>query len=66
MNRLATFSVDLTSLADDIHMFVQAVYDDRVLDSMIEGGYKTKIHNNDLNENFYKKEFQKLWNDINH
>ena len=33
---------------------------------MIKDGHDTKIAENPLNDNFYKKEFQKLWNLINH
>lgn len=33
---------------------------------MIDNGNETKVPNNDLNDNFYKKEFQTLWGYINH
>src|SRR5699024_12397947 len=33
---------------------------------MIDDGHETKIFDNDLNDNFYKKEFQELWSYINH
>ncbi|MBT2728573.1 hypothetical protein J7E63_16735 [Bacillus sp. ISL-75] len=33
---------------------------------MIDNGNKTKIQENPLNDNFYKKEFQTLWGYINH
>lgn len=66
MNTLAPLPADLQPIADGIHTLVQAVYDDSVLDSMIEDGHKAKIQDNDLNENFYKKEFQTLWGYINH
>lgn len=33
---------------------------------MIEDGNATKVQDNKLNENFYKKEFQTLWSYINH
>ena len=66
MNTLAPLPADLQPIADGIHTLVQAVYDDSVLDSMIEDGHKAKIQDNDLNENFYKKEFQTLWSYINH
>lgn len=36
------------------------------LDGMIHNGRETKIQENALNDNFYKKEFQTLWNYINH
>jgi len=66
MNTLSPLPADLQPIADGIHTLVQAVYDDSVLDSMIEDGHKAKIQDNDLNENFYKKEFQTLWGYINH
>ena len=41
--------------------------DEALLPSMmIEDGHKTKVPENALNENFCKKEFQTLWNYINH
>ena len=55
MNTLSPLPADLQPIADGIHTLVQAVYDDSVLDSMIEDGHKAKIQDNDLNENFYKK-----------
>lgn len=66
MNTLAPLPEVLQPLTDGIHMLVQAVYDDSVLDTMIDDGHKTKIQDNDLNENFYRKEFQTLWGYINH
>ena len=33
---------------------------------MIDDGHQTKIQENALNDNFYKKEFQTLWHYINH
>lgn len=33
---------------------------------MIDNGNETKVPSNDLNDNFYKKEFQTLWGYINH
>lgn len=66
MNNIAPLPDKLQPMADGIHALIQAVYDDRVLDRMISNGHETKIHDNPLNENFNKKEFQKLWNKINH
>lgn len=63
---LAPLPENLQPLTDGIHALVQAVYDDSVLDTMIDDGHKTKIQDNDLNENFYRKEFQTLWKYINH
>lgn len=57
---------ELTPMADAVHLLVQGIFDESVLASMIEDGNKTKIADNELNENFFKKEFQTLWGYINH
>lgn len=51
---------------DEIHKLIQSIFDEKILDDMIENGNETKVLNNDLNDNFYKKEFQTLWGYINH
>lgn len=63
---LALLPEDLQKHSAGIHSLVQAIFDDSVLNSMINNANKTKIKDNDLNENFFKKEFQALWNYINH
>ena len=63
---LAVLSPDLVSMSDGIHKLVQAVFDESVLDTMFTDGHETKVKDNPLNDNFYKKEFQTLWNYINH
>ena len=52
----------------DIHKLVQSIFDESVaLDGMVEDGNQTEIKDNALNKaNFEKKEFQELWNQINH
>lgn len=65
-NNLAPLPERLLAYADGIHKLIQSVFNDKILDDMIEDGNETKIPNNDLNENFYKKEFQTLWGYINH
>lgn len=52
----------------DIHKLVQSIFDESVaLDGMVEDGNQTEIKDNGLNKaNFEKKEFQELWNQINH
>ena len=57
---------ELKSLTEGIHILVQGIFDESVLANMIDNGNKTKIPENELNENFYKKEFQTLWGYINH
>ena len=65
-NALAPLPEDLIPIADGVHTLIQGVFDERVLNEMIEDGNKTKIFENELNDNFYKKEFQTLWGYINH
>lgn len=57
---------ELRPMVQGIHTLVQGIFDDSVLNDMIDDGNKTKIAENELNENFYKKEFQILWGYINH
>ncbi len=65
-NALAPLPLDIANMADGVHKLVQAIFDDRVLDEMISDGHETKVKDNPLNDNFYKKEFQTLWGYINH
>ncbi len=64
-NSVAPLPETLEPMSEGIHTLIQSVYDDKVLDSIFIDGHKTKIKENPLNENFYKKEFQELWNQIN-
>ena len=52
----------------DVHKLVQSIFDESIaLDGMVEDGNQTEIKDNGLNKaNFEKKEFQELWNQINH
>ena len=63
---LAPLPESLAPLADGIHMLIQSVFDESVLAEMVTDGNRTKIQENALNDNFYKKEFQTLWGYINH
>lgn len=63
---LAPVPESCTEIAEGIHALVQSVFDEHALDDMIKDGHDTKIQENALNDNFYKKEFQTLWNYINH
>ncbi len=65
-NCLSPLPEPLIPLGEGVHTLVQSVFDESVLELMIENGNKTKIQENNLNENFYKKEFQSLWGYINH
>lgn len=57
----------LKHIEKEIHTLVQATFDESVtLDNMIEDGNASAEATNRLNDNFSKKEFQALWNEINH
>jgi type III restriction enzyme len=64
-NCLAPLPESLAPFGEGVHALIQSVFVESVLSRMIENGNKTKIPENALNENFYKKEFQTLWNYIN-
>ncbi|MDK2943205.1 MAG: type restriction enzyme, partial [Acetobacterium sp.] len=57
---------DLKPIENEIHQVIQSIFDERFVADMFEDGNKTKIMENSLNDNFYKKEFQTLWGYINH
>lgn len=63
---LAPMPDDLKSMEDGIHKLIQSIFDDKAFEDMFDDGNDTKIPSNELNDNFYKKEFQKLWGYINH
>lgn len=58
----------IAPMAEDIHKLVQSIYDESIaLDGMFEDGNIPQVSDNKLNQaNFGKKEFQELWNQINH
>lgn len=66
LGTVAALPEELQPMSEGINMLIQAVYDDSVLDDMISDAHETKVKDNPLNDNFYKKEFQTLWNQINH
>lgn len=65
-NHLAELPECLRAYAPGIHKLIQGVFDERILKEMLSDGNETKVPKNDLNDNFYKKEFQTLWSRINH
>ena len=65
-NCLAPLPLDVQELAEGVHMLIQGVFDESVLKDMVKNAHETKLRDNPLNDNFYKKEFQTLWNYINH
>lgn len=62
---LVPLPTELAPMSEGIHKLVQAIFDESILDDMFTDGHETKIKDNPLNDNFYKKEFQTLWNLIN-
>ncbi len=65
-NSLAPLPEEIQQMSEGVHTLIQAVYDDSVLKNMFSDGHESKIKENPLNENFAKKEFKELWNQINH
>ena len=63
---LAMVPESCKEIADGVHALIQSIFDEHALDDMIKDGRDTKIQENALNDNFYKKEFQTLWSYINH
>ncbi len=63
---LASLPESCKDISEGVYALIQSVFDEHALDNMISNGRETKIQENALNDNFYKKEFQALWNYINH
>ena len=66
MGTIAPLPAELEPMSGGIHTLIQSVYDDTVLDNMFIDGHESAIKGNPLNDNWAKKEFQALWNQINH
>lgn len=64
--RLAPLPEQIVAMEESVHRLIQSVFNDNILNNMIDDGHETKILENNFNENFYKKEFQTLWSYINH
>ena len=65
-NSLAPMGERLVAYAEGIHKLIQSVFDEKIFSEMIGNGNETVVPSNELNDNFYKKEFQTLWGYINH
>ena len=66
-NTLKPLPDQVKGLTEIVHALVKRVYDPSVeIPGMITDGNKPAYKENKLNGNFEKKEFQKLWNYINH
>ena len=57
--------LDLQPMTEGVQALIQAIYDDSILSKMFEDGHESKVKDNPLNDNFYKKEFKALWEKIN-
>ncbi len=64
-NRLAPLPESLAPMEEGVHELIQSVFDESILKKMMEDANKTTVKENPLNDNFYKREFQTLWNYIN-
>lgn len=53
-------------MTNGVQKLIQSVFDEGIFKDMIENEHDVKVPENELNDNFYKKEFQTLWNYINH
>lgn len=62
----AEMPAELTAISEGVYKLVQGVFDEKVFEEIIAPANKPKITENELNENFAKKEFQTLWKYINH
>ena len=65
-NHLAPLPERLACYREGVHKLIRSVFDENILKNMFGNGNITKIKENELNDNFYKKEFQTLWGIINH
>lgn len=65
-NTLVPLPDEVKEISDGVHILIQAIFDESVLDKMFVDANKTKAPDNPLNDNYAKKEFQELWRRINH
>ena len=65
-NTLAPLTESIAELGAAVHALVAGIFDSHALDGMIQDGNETKVSDNPLNDNFYKAEFKRLWNLIQH
>ena len=65
-DKLPAFEENLALITKAIYTRVQTIFDDSVIEKMIENGGKPQTPENKLNDNIQKKEFKELWKRINH
>lgn len=61
---LAPFPADLQPMKDEVLKLVRSVFDPSALNDIFKDARATKVKDNPLTPNFYKKEFQELWKAI--
>ncbi|MBO6250805.1 MAG: DEAD/DEAH box helicase family protein [Muribaculaceae bacterium] len=59
------YGTKLAPISEGVTMLIQSIYDPSVLKDMIVEEKQSAI-TNELNDNFYRDEFKRLWNEINH
>lgn len=64
--KLPSFEDNLKAVSKAIYTRVQTVFDDSVIEKMIDNGGKPQTPENKLNSNKNLKEFKELWKRINH
>ena len=64
-NSLVELPADISSLKSGMITLIESIFDESILETMYENGQMPRIDYSTLNDNFYKKEFQELWNRIN-
>ncbi|MDO4411278.1 MAG: DEAD/DEAH box helicase family protein [Akkermansia sp.] len=67
-NQLADLPEKIAALGEGVHIIISSVFDPTSLKKMTQDAKKQQQvpEHLDVNENFYKKEFQDLWKQINH
>ena len=65
-NTLAPLPTELEAIGKWVHKLVEGIWNPSALNDLIDNGSTPQTPENTLNENFSKKEFQELWNRINH
>ena len=63
---VAPYGTYLAPMAEGVTLLINSIFDPNLLKEMTGDGNKTKLPEPRLNANFYKSEFQALWNAINH
>ncbi len=63
---MAPLPAVLQGMEESVKRLIQGIFDGKLPADMVEDAATAKVERNDLNENFYREEFQDLWKRINH